>query len=53
VGDFDGDGYLDLYITNKGPNLMYRNQGNGTFDDVTEHSGTGDPRWSTGAIFFD
>ena len=36
-----------------GPNQLLRNRGDGTFEDVTERSGTGDPRWSTGAVFFD
>jgi hypothetical protein len=52
-GDFDGDGFADLYVTNYGPNRLYRNRGNGTFEDVTERSGTGDPRWGSGAVFFD
>jgi len=53
LGDFDGDGFTDLYVTNYGANILYRNRGNGTFEDVTAHSGTGDTHWSTGAIFFD
>ncbi len=52
-GDYDGDGFTDLYITNYGRNLLYRNRGNGTFEDVTDASGTGDSRWGTGAVFFD
>ncbi len=52
-GDFDGDGFTDLYITNYGQNLLYRNQGDGTFKDVTKQSGTGDARWGGGAVFFD
>ena len=53
VGDFDGDGFQDLYITNFGSNQLYRNRGDGTFEDVTEQSGTGDSHWSSGAVFFD
>ncbi len=41
TGDYDGDGHVDLYVTNFGPNQLWRNQGDGTFRDVTEASGTG------------
>ena len=56
--DYDGDGRTDLYFTNYGPNRLYRNLGTTAdgvpaFEDVTALSGTGDPRWSTGAAFFD
>jgi len=53
VGDYDGDGYLDLYVTNFGPNVLYRNNGDGTFSDVTRDAGLDDPRWSTSAAFVD
>jgi hypothetical protein len=53
TGDFDNDGWIDLYVTFLGPNLLLRNNGDGTFRDVTARSGTGDPRWSTSATFFD
>ncbi len=53
TGDIDNDGRIDLYLTNYGPNRMYRNNGDGTFSDVTDRSGTGDPRWSVSATFFD
>jgi hypothetical protein len=53
TGDIDNDGRIDLYLTNYGPNRMYRNNGDGTFSDVTDRTGTGDPRWSVGATFFD
>lgn len=53
VGDFTGDGYSDLYITNFGSNQMLRNNGGGTFTDVTDIAGTDDGRWSTSAAFFD
>jgi hypothetical protein len=55
VGDYDNDGDPDLYITNFGPNRLYRNKGDGSFIDVTEAAGEGlgDPRWSTSASFAD
>ena len=53
VGDYDNDGDLDLYVTNFGPNVLYRNNGNGTFTDVTREAGVDDERWSTSASFFD
>ena len=51
-GDFDNDGWVDLYVTNLGPNLMLRNNGNGTFQDITTKADAGD-RWSTSAAFLD
>ncbi|MCH5373464.1 MAG: CRTAC1 family protein, partial [Planctomycetes bacterium] len=41
VGDFDNDGFPDLYLNNFGPNVLYRNRGDGTFEDVTQPSGVG------------
>ena len=54
AGDYDNDGDPDLYVTNYGPNRLYRNDG-GTFTDVTGAAGAGldDPRWSTSASFSD
>lgn len=49
TGDFTGNGYSDLYITNYGPNTLWRNNGDETFTDVTERAGVGDPSWSTSA----
>jgi enediyne biosynthesis protein E4 len=55
VGDFDNDGYLDLYVTALGPNVLYRNNHNGTFTDVTAGAGVagGPAEWSTSAGFLD
>ena len=55
VGDYDGDGYLDLYVTALGPNILFRNNGNGTFTDVTAAAGVagGPNEWSTSTGFFD
>ncbi len=53
VGDYDNDGYRDLYITNFGPNALYHNNGDGTFSDVTSRAGVGCSDWSTSAAFFD
>ena len=53
VGDYDNDGDLDLYVTNFGPNILYRNDGDGTFRDVTAEARVDDPRLSTGAAFLD
>lgn len=55
IGDFDNDGFDDLFVTYRGRNVLYRNNGDGTFEDVTEDAGVGgDPRfWSTGCTFLD
>jgi hypothetical protein len=53
VGDYDNDGFADLYITCLGPNALYRNNGNGTFSNVTQAAGVGDSHWSTSAAFGD
>lgn len=53
VADYDNDGFQDIYITAYGPNVLFRNQGDGTFADVTEQAGVGDARWSTSCAFAD
>lgn len=53
AGDFDNDGWTDLYVTNYGKNRLYRNNGNGTFTDVTERAGVAVGSWSTGCAFGD
>lgn len=52
VGDYDNDGDLDLYLTNYGPNLLYRNNGDGTFTHL-KGAGADDSRWTTSAAFLD
>ena len=53
AGDFDNDGWTDMYLTRFGPNRLLRNRGDGTFADVTDRSGTGDPAWGVPASFVD
>jgi hypothetical protein len=53
VGDYDGDGLPDLYVTQYGRSVLYHNNGNGTFTDVTEKAGVAAPGWSSSAVWFD
>ena len=54
VGDFDNDGYPDLYVTGYGRSILYHNNGNGTFTDVTAKAGVADEsQWATSAGWFD
>ena len=53
VGDYDGDGFPDLYVAQYGQSILYHNNGDGTFTDVTEKAGVAAPGWSSSAVWFD
>jgi hypothetical protein len=53
AADLDGDGYQDLYVTNYGANVLFHNNGNGTFTNITNKAGVAAPNWSTCATWFD
>src|SRR5262245_39382257 len=53
AGDYDNDGWIDLYLTNFGANVLYRNRGDGSFADVTAAAHVGSPLWSTSCAFAD
>jgi hypothetical protein len=53
VGDYDNDGYLDLFVTGFGSSTLFHNNGDGTFTDVTAKAGLADPLWATSAAFVD
>jgi hypothetical protein len=53
IGDFDNDGWLDVYISEYGGGHMFRNRGDGTFEDVTTTAGLAVPRWGTSCSFLD
>jgi hypothetical protein len=55
VGDYNNDGFRDLFVTHYGQSLLYRNRGDGTFEDATETAGLRShaTRWDTGCTFFD
>jgi enediyne biosynthesis protein E4 len=53
VGDYDGDGFPDIYLTQYGRSILYHNNGDGTFTDVTVKAGVAAPGWSSSAVWFD
>jgi hypothetical protein len=53
VGDYDNDGYLDLFVTGFGASTLLHNNGNGTFTDATKEAGVGDTLWAASAAFVD
>src|SRR5271154_4150807 len=53
VGDYNSDGFPDLYVTQYGRSILYRNNGDGTFTDVTEQAGVAAPGWASSAVWFD
>jgi hypothetical protein len=53
VGDFDDDGFDDVFVANVGPDVLLRNMGDGTFADVTDEAGMADPRWGSSAAWSD
>src|SRR5487761_604656 len=52
-GDYDNDGFLDLYVTNYGRSVLYHNNGNGTFTAVTDRAKVANNRWGMTAVWFD
>jgi hypothetical protein len=53
VGDYDGDGFPDMFVTQYGRSILYHNNGNGTFTDVTERAGLKVEGWASSAVWFD
>ncbi len=53
VGDYNGDGFPDLYVTQYGRSILYRNNGDGTFTDVTDKAGVAAPGWASSAVWLD
>jgi enediyne biosynthesis protein E4 len=53
VGDYNSDGFPDIYLTQYGRSILYRNNGDGTFTDVTDKAGVAAPGWASSAVWFD
>jgi len=53
VGDYNRDGFPDIYLTQYGRSILYRNNGDGTFTDVSEQAGIAAPGWASSAVWFD
>jgi len=53
AGDYDGDGFPDIYVTQYPNSILYHNNGDGTFTDVTAKAGVAAPGWATSAVWFD
>jgi enediyne biosynthesis protein E4 len=53
VGDYNADGFPDLYVSQYGRSILYRNNGDGTFADVTDQAGVAAPGWASSAVWFD
>jgi hypothetical protein len=53
IGDYDGDGWQDIYVTSYGRNLLYRNNSDGTFTEVAQRAGVAAQGWSTSAVWLD
>jgi enediyne biosynthesis protein E4 len=53
VGDYDADGFPDIFVAQYGRSILYHNNGDGTFTDVTEKAGVAAPGWSSSAVWFD
>jgi len=53
IGDYDNNGWPDIYVTGYGASKLYRNNGNGTFTDVTERAGVNNKLWGSSAAYFD
>jgi enediyne biosynthesis protein E4 len=53
VGDYDNDGWPDIFVTSYGKCILYKNNHDGTFTDVTDHACLATPGWTTSAVWFD